>query len=317
VSEGEDRRLGNGGGVAAPPSSEPRDEAAVSRSARVRARKAALQARAQALADRAQRERDRHSSVDALFEIADRDAEVGGGIIAGALAYRLFIWLLPAALVFYGGLGLASQATSDSPQAEAGKAGLAGLVATSFNQNASSTASWYAILIGIPILVYVTRSVLRVLIGTHRLAWGDVRAAAPKPTLKASLILLVLILLCFGIATVASWVRANWAGPGLVVTIAAAAGFAGVWLVVSLRLPHREADWIDLAPGAGLFGVGVGIVQILAAYLLGPYALAKQGTYGALGLAAALLFSLFVLGRLVMAAAEVNATLWDRKRARG
>jgi len=79
-----------------------------------------------------------------------------------------------------------------------------------------------------------------------------------------------------------------------------ALGFTGLWLWTSLRLPHRDAGWIDLLPGALVVGVGVGILQVGAAYLLGPYALAKQGTYGALGLAAALLLSLWVLGRLVV-----------------
>jgi uncharacterized BrkB/YihY/UPF0761 family membrane protein len=59
------------------------------------------------------------------------------------------------------------------------------------------------------------------------------------------------------------------------------------------------------------------VVQVAAAYLLGPYALQKQGTYGALGMAAALLLSLWVLGRLLVGAAEVNATLWERKRRKG
>jgi uncharacterized BrkB/YihY/UPF0761 family membrane protein len=53
---------------------------------------------------------------------------------------------------------------------------------------------------------------------------------------------------------------------------------------------------------------------VVAAYLLGPYALEKQGTYGALGLAAALLLGLWTLGRLLIAGAEINATLWERKR---
>ena len=39
--------------------------------------------------------------------MVERDSEVGGGIIAGALAYRLFIWLLPLALVAVAGLGFA------------------------------------------------------------------------------------------------------------------------------------------------------------------------------------------------------------------
>ena len=58
----------------------------------------------------------------------------------------------------------------------------------------------------------------------------------------------------------------------------------------------------------------VGILQVVAAYLLGPYALEKQGTYGALGLAAALLLGLWALGRLLIGGAEINATLWERKR---
>jgi uncharacterized BrkB/YihY/UPF0761 family membrane protein len=61
-------------------------------------------------------------------------------------------------------------------------------------------------------------------------------------------------------------------------------------------------------------GIGAGILQVAAAYLLAPYALQKQGTYGALGLAAALLLSLWALGRLLVGGAEINATLWERKR---
>jgi uncharacterized BrkB/YihY/UPF0761 family membrane protein len=53
----------------------------------------------------------------------------------------------------------------------------------------------------------------------------------------------------------------------------------------------------------------------LAAYVLAPYALNKQGTYGALGLAAALLVGLFVISRLMVGAAVVNATLWERRCA--
>ena len=65
-----------------------------------------MRARAQRVAKRAETERERHESVDAVFEMVDRDGEVGGGIMAGALAYRLFIWLQPLALDAVGGLGL-------------------------------------------------------------------------------------------------------------------------------------------------------------------------------------------------------------------
>ena len=82
------------------------------------------------------------------------------------------------------------------------------------------------------------------------------------------------------------------------------------------RLPHRDAGWSDLVPGAiavGL-GIGIGIVQVVAAYMLRPYALSRsRETCGALGLAAALLLALWALGRLLVGAVEINATLWERK----
>ena len=52
---------------------------------RTRARAAAFQARATEVAERAQAERANHDSLDAAFELVDRDTEVAGGIIAGAL----------------------------------------------------------------------------------------------------------------------------------------------------------------------------------------------------------------------------------------
>ena len=79
-------------------------------------RRDAIQARARELAARAEAERRRHESVDVVFEVVDRDVETGGGIIAGALAYRLFIWLLPAVLVAVAGLGFAADAGSRAPR---------------------------------------------------------------------------------------------------------------------------------------------------------------------------------------------------------
>ena len=88
-----------------------------------------------------------------MFEVVDRDVETGGGIIAGALAYRLFIWLLPAMLVAVAGLGFAADAGSESPQETAKSVGLAGLVTSSVASAASGSGCWYALLVGIPLLV--------------------------------------------------------------------------------------------------------------------------------------------------------------------
>ena len=46
--------------------------------------------------------------------MVDRDSEVGGGIMAGSLAYRLFIWLLPFSLVLVAGIGIGADVASES-----------------------------------------------------------------------------------------------------------------------------------------------------------------------------------------------------------
>jgi membrane protein len=245
--------------------------------------------------------------------MVDRDGEVGGGIIAGALAYRLFIWLLPLGLVVVAGLGIAADASTESPEEAAGSVGLDGLVSSSIANAADSPNRWYALLIGIPVLVWATRSVLRVLIGAHRLIWGDLRSEAPKPKVVATLRLLAL-LLAFGFVTaLASGVRAWSSGPGALATLLALVFYTGLWLLVSVRLPHHGTHWTALIPGALVFGVGIELLQVVIAYFITPYAIAKQGTYGALGVAAALLVTLFMISRLIVGAAVVNATLSERR----
>jgi uncharacterized BrkB/YihY/UPF0761 family membrane protein len=272
-----------------------------------------VRADAEHLAERAQDERERHDSVDAVFEMAERDGEVGGGIIAGALAYRLFIWLLPLALVAVAGLGIAADASSESPEQAAESLGLEGLITNSIAHAADSPNRWYALLVGIPVLVWATRSLLRVLIVAHRLIWTDVRAAAPKPKLVPTLRLLVLLLCLGAVSAVASAVRAWSTAPGVLATLLALAPYAAIWVLVSVRLPHRDAPWTALIPGALVVALGMELFNAVTAYLITPWALAKQGTYGALGVAAALLVGLFLVSRLVVASAVVNATLWERR----
>jgi len=280
---------------------------------RIRAWQDSLRTRGERLAERAQSERQLHKSVDATFQMVDRDSELGGGIIAGALAYRLFIWMLPLALVLVGGLGIAAEAAEETPEEAADSLGMGGLVSHSIASAATGNGRWYALLIGIPILVYTTASVLRVLIVSHRLLWTDSRARAQRATPVATLRLLVL-LLAFPFASVlASAILVLSPGVGILATALSIVPFAALWVLISSSLPHRGASWQALVPGALLFGVGVEALNVFTAYVLTPWALNKQGTYGALGLAAALLLSLFLISRLVVAAAVLNATLWERR----
>ena len=151
------------------------------------------------------------------------------------------------------------------------------------------------------------------MIGAHRLVWTDLRDVAPRPTLPATLRLLALFLAFFALAGLAGAVRGLFEGFGLVAIPLLALPYAGLWLLVTIRLPHRGADWTALVPGALVVGVGVQLLHVVAAFFIGPWAIAKQGTYGALGGAAALLLGLFLLSRLIVGAAVLNATVWERR----
>ncbi len=298
-----------------PPADEP---AAPARPPGRMARRAtAVRERSAALVERAEAERERHATVDIAFDVARNDGHVAGGILAGALAYRMFIWLLPAALVAVAGLGVAADAAGKSPTEAANTSGLAGLVTSSVAAAAESPTRWYALLIGIPVLVYMTRSLLRTLIAAHRLVWADVAARGRKPKLGPTLQLLAVLVGYFIASALAAAARDRVGAGGLFATLLVVVIYVGLWLVVSMRLPHGDATWPELVPGAVLVGVGVEAMHVVTAYYLGPEAGRKQSTYGSLGLAAALLLGLYLIGRLIIGAAVLNATLHARRTGAG
>jgi uncharacterized BrkB/YihY/UPF0761 family membrane protein len=69
-------------------------------------------------------------------------------------------------------------------------------------------------------------------------------------------------------------------------------------------------------PGAILYGVGTLAVYLFNALLIGWLIETRADSYGALGAAAALLFSMYLTGRLIVGAAVLNATVAARASGR-
>jgi uncharacterized BrkB/YihY/UPF0761 family membrane protein len=271
-----------------------------------------IRARAKRYQERAEAMRGEHGSIDAIFVIADRDVEVGGGLMAGALAYRIFIWLLPFALVAVGGIGLVPDVSGESPATAARSLGLTGIVASSVTEATRGTARWYALLIGIPILLWASRSLLKALVVVHRLVWGDTRRAVPKPTGGATAWLLGLLVAYFVIRELVRWIGV-WTGSFALRNLTGVVAVSFWWLLVSVRLPHRAAEWYELIPGAVIVALGLELIADVGTYLIVPRVESSQSTYGALGIAATLLFGLYLVSRLVVGSAAVNATVWERR----
>jgi len=117
-----------------------------------------------------QRARRRYATLDAAFETIERDSEIGGGMLAGALSYRLFVFSLPFAFFVVSGLGLLAKAVGSDPNALADSVGLAGVIAKQV-AGASESSNWWITLSAFLVLLYATRVLLRAVAIVHALAW--------------------------------------------------------------------------------------------------------------------------------------------------
>lgn len=128
-------------------------------------------ARARILRSQIEAARARHASVDCAFDLVERDSTIGGGMLGGALAYRLFVFLLPLVLFLVAGLGVYADVAGMSPSDAASYAGLTGLIAREVSATASSSARWAIFIVTFPVLLYATGMLYRAVAIVHAIAW--------------------------------------------------------------------------------------------------------------------------------------------------
>jgi uncharacterized BrkB/YihY/UPF0761 family membrane protein len=117
----------------------------------------------------------------------------------------------------------------------------------------------------------------------------------------------------FAVTILGTAVRHASPGPGAIATVLI--GIAYVWLAFLglWVLPRPPVHWTAVLPGAIAFGLGLQAIHLVNVYFISYRISTSSETYGALGVAAALLLSLFLLGRLFVLAVMLNSTLWERK----
>ena len=233
-------------------------------------------------------------------------------MLAGALAYRLFVLLLPTTLLLVSGLGLYAGAVDKSTSRVARDAGLHGLIASQVASTASSGASWIVFVVTAPVVLYALVKLYRAITVVHALVWhGSGRGVRITPRGVGLLAAALLLNVCA--AETVGWIRRHDQLGGLSALLVYLVLVGGAWLVVSLELPHRDVPWPALLPGAVLVGVGLLFLNVFNVYVTTRLVEERSNTYGALGIAAALLFSLVLVGRLVVVSAELNASLEERR----
>jgi uncharacterized BrkB/YihY/UPF0761 family membrane protein len=263
---------------------------------------------------RGEDERSRHASVAVGFSLVESDSAIGGGLLAGALAYRLFVLLLPSALLVVSGIGLYAGVADQSPGQVARDAGMHGLIASQVAATASGSARGLVFLVMVPAVLYALAKLYRALAVVHALAWHRSGRAATFSAFGIGLLGLA-FLVDLAAAGVVGWIRQQDPLAGLAALAVYFALVGGMWLLVSRRLPGGEAGWLALAPGAIVVGAGLLLVNVFNVYVTTRLVENRANTYGVLGVAAALLFSLVLVGRVVVTSAELNASIDQHRRA--
>lgn len=250
-----------------------------------------------------------------------RDASIGGSVLGAALAYRIFIWLLPFTLIAVLSLALIAGRTHGDVAQVVQDAGLTGFMARSVADAANGTSGWAIVSLLVAtfvVLLYQTSALLRAIRAVTALAWGMSVTRVPHAA-RSGLLFLVWTIGFLVVSGSATPIRHALGFPlDLIASLVVyGAGVPLLWLVLSwFLLPHDADRWSELVPGALLVGLGVAAIGLFNALVLFPWLSGREETYGVLGVAAGLLFGFFLVGRTMELAASLNATLAEERRRR-
>jgi membrane protein len=264
---------------------------------------------------RVEEARPRIPVLDAAFDVRAYDQEVAGGLPAGAIAFRLFLWFVPFALVVVMTLGWVVDDTSMSQAELANTYGITGVVSTYVGDAAgqSSTGRVLILLAALYALYLASVGAVRAIRVAHVLAWRMPRTKV-KGSLRAALWFVGGTTLVGLVTAAVNAIRQSLPGPGLVLLLLMVVFVGAVWLAASWKLPHPpEVPLTALVPGAILVAMGAEVLHVVTVLWYAHKIEHSSELYGSLGIAVGLLAWLYLLGRLAIASAVLNATLWRRK----
>jgi uncharacterized BrkB/YihY/UPF0761 family membrane protein len=255
--------------------------------------------------------------VDAGFQVQELDAGVGGGILAGALAFRLFLFMVPFVYVVFTVLGISSHATSQDPGQLARNIGITGVLASAVVKTQDQSAWTQVVLVlGAAVALFITAgSLMKALYVVHWLVWRVRRVMPTGLVPRLALIGITLVASALGVA--ANYLRNSSGITGAVIAVLMITAFSfALWWWVSWKLPHAPAPARALVPGALLMAIGADVLHVLTTYWIGHLVARKTNTYGAVGIALAVLLWVYILGRIIVGSAGLNAALWHRRENR-
>ena len=256
--------------------------------------------------------RHRLAPIDIAIRAYERDRDTGGGVLAAAIAFRLFLFMVPYVFAVFTVFGLGAKVAGESPERVAQIGGISGILGQAISSAGEiSTSSQVLILITALWALFTTaRSVMKVLTAAHRLIWRveirkTLRASAPLVFIG---VMLVTSALSVGLARI----RDAQPTVGVGLTLLSLVIPLLVWWRVSLKFLHDDApDWA-LLPGAAMVSLGMQGLHLFTVFYIAGQVSGQSETYGFVGAALSVLFWAYLMGRLIVGSIVLNATLWNR-----
>jgi uncharacterized BrkB/YihY/UPF0761 family membrane protein len=259
--------------------------------------------------------RRRSQTVDAAFTAVEHDAAVGGGVLAGAMAFRLFLLLVPLIFFLVALFGFGATLVNQSPADLARHTGAGGLIAAEAAREAGqSQADRIATIViaGVTTLIGAF-SALKVLRVVHGLVWAEPVAKLLHPWRAVGVFIAVTIVALVLSALIGDLGRSS-VPAGVAMELLYLGCAFGIWLLISWHMPRpADTSWTTLVPGALLLALGAEIIHAVTIYGIALILSRKTGTYGAIGIALTLLFWAYLVGRLVVASVVLNAGIRLRR----
>jgi uncharacterized BrkB/YihY/UPF0761 family membrane protein len=244
----------------------------------------------------------------------ERNRRVAASVLAGGIAYRLFLWLLPFGLIIGGALGLMD---ADGVEEAVASGGLPAAVVDLIGDVARAAESdwWWLLGLGVPLLLFAGHTGAKAVQLIHSLVWDE-----PPPRtnpLQTSLAFTGVLFAVMAVVALTWWIRDESWLVDLLAGVLMIVPLTGLWLWVSLRLPHGDARWQALLPGALVVAIGFQVLHGLVINFLVPRLEKATTLYGSLGATMTLLFFMYFVGRLVVTAPVLNSSLDAEIRGQG
>ena len=179
----------------------------------------------------------------------------------------------------------------------------------------SQQARWWLLLVGGWLVLWTGHLGAKALVLVHAAVWSVPPPPAVNP-LWASLAFTGSVLATLASMAGVRWLRTQSTSVGVIATLALIVVPFALWFLISRWLPHKGSGWRELLPGACLVAVGFQALYLFTTWFLAPKLDSATQLYGLVGVVSTFLFWLYIIGRLMIGAATLNASLDEHRAAR-